>query len=77
MVYREGFTLALVGVIAGAIAAAQATQLLQNLLYGTQTADPLTLAAAAAMTLVITLLAVITPAVRAARVDPVMALRAE
>lgn len=77
LVYRQGLALALTGVAAGLVLAFYAGRAIAGLLYRTSPSDPAMLALSAAVTLVIALAAVITPAVRAARVDPVVALRAE
>jgi predicted permease len=65
------------GVIAGIAAALAATQLLSSLLFGVTARDPVILTAAAALLLLTTLIASYLPARRAARVDPVVVLRAE
>jgi putative ABC transport system permease protein len=77
MVIRQGGALALVGVVAGLIASAAATRLLTSLLYGVSAVDPLTFTAAPTLLVVVALLACWLPARRAARVDPIVALRAE
>lgn len=74
---RQGLLLSLGGVSAGISIAFQVTNVLRMLLYRTEPADPATLALAAGVTLVIALAAVMTPALQAARADPVVALRAE
>ena len=51
------------------------TQLLESLLYGVQPNDPLTLAAACGLLIMVALLAGYLPARRATRIDPVIALR--
>lgn len=77
LVYRQGLILAFAGVVAGLVLALYAGRAIGGLLYQTEPSDPLTLAFAAGSTLLIALAAVVTPAVRAARVDPVVALRTE
>jgi putative ABC transport system permease protein len=60
--------------MAGALAL---TQVLTNLLFGTTPTDPLTFGAVALLLVGVTLLACYIPARRAAKVDPVVALRYE
>jgi len=67
--------LALFGLAAGAAAALGAMRLLSSLLVGVGPADPPTLLAAAAALGLLSLVASLTPALRAARVDPAIALR--
>jgi predicted permease len=66
-----------IGVLSGLLAALVATRLLSSLLFGITARDPLTLASAAALLVVTTLLASYLPAHRAASVDPVTVLRTE
>jgi putative ABC transport system permease protein len=75
LVVREGMTPALVGIGLGAAGALAAAASLQRLLYGISAADPLTLAAVAAMLGLVALVASLVPAWRAARIDPLRALR--
>lgn len=63
------------GVLAGVVAAAGAARLLRNLLFRIEPLDPVSLATAAALIAVTALLATLLPAGRAARVDPLTALR--
>jgi predicted permease len=74
---RHGLTFAVGGVIAGTAAAVVASRLLRNLVYGVPTTDPLTYAAVAAIALGSAFLASWIPARRAARADPLTALRSE
>jgi predicted permease len=66
-----------VGVLVGGIAALAAAQVLRTLLFGVTTYDPVTMIAAPALLLMTTLFACLGPAARAARVDPILTLRAE
>jgi putative ABC transport system permease protein len=74
-VLRRALALAAAGALLGLAAAVAGERLLASFLPGVPTApDPLTLAAAAAVLLAVTLLATLQPAHRAARVDPVRAI---
>ena len=75
MVVTHGVRLALAGVSVGVILAASAGKLLQGLLYNTQAIDASSYAGAALGMLVIAVTAACVPAVRAARVSPMTALR--
>jgi putative ABC transport system permease protein len=77
LVLRRGIALAGVGVVLGLFGAALASRAVASLLYGTSSLDPLTYAAVAALLLVIAVIACVAPASRAARVDPIEALRSE
>ena len=69
--------LAAIGLAFGAAGAAALGRFMSSQLYGIDARDPLTYAAAAAMLMAVALLASYIPAVRATRVDPVVALRVE
>ncbi|MFN2447153.1 MAG: ABC transporter permease [Vicinamibacterales bacterium] len=77
MVLREGLVLTLAGVAIGLPAALVATRALRTLMFGVSESDPLTFAATTVFFLVLSLVAGIYPARRAAAVDPAIALRAE
>jgi ABC-type antimicrobial peptide transport system permease subunit len=77
MVMREGLVLTVIGVIVGLPTAYFAARVLGTLTYGISPADPLTFAMAALLFVSLGVAAGIVPARRAARVDPVIALRAE
>jgi putative ABC transport system permease protein len=77
LVLREGLALALAGTIIGLASAYMLRGLLAGLLYGITPADPLSFILASACLLVVAALASYLPARRAARVDPLVALRAE
>jgi predicted permease len=74
---RHALIVATAGAIIGLGAAYAATGLVQALLFGVSPTDPLILAAAALINFAVALLAAYLPARRAARIDPVVALRAE
>jgi putative ABC transport system permease protein len=75
LVVREGMTPALVGIAVGAAGAVAASIGLQRLVFGVSASDPLTLAAVALTLAVVALAACLVPAWRAARIDPLSALR--
>jgi predicted lysophospholipase L1 biosynthesis ABC-type transport system permease subunit len=77
MVLREGVVRGLVGVAAGMCAAAFLVRLLANLLYGVSMWDPAVFLAVPAFLIFLTAVAAWLPARRAARLDPVQALRFE
>jgi putative ABC transport system permease protein len=76
-VIRDGLTVTLVGLAVGVVAALATVRGVKTLLFGVTPQDPLTLAGAAASLIAIAMLACAVPASRAARVDPLIALRAE
>jgi predicted permease len=77
MVVRQGMRPVAVGAVAGLAAAVVVTTVMQSLLFGVDPVDPMTYAAASAMLTVIALAACAIPAMRATRVDPLVALRDE
>jgi predicted permease len=77
MVIGEGLALTITGVAVGVAAAFAVTRYLGRVLYDVRPGDPLTLAVVAATLLLVALAACWTPARRATRVDPMVALRYE
>jgi hypothetical protein len=77
LILAEGGRLALVGIGLGAVASAAAGRLLEALLYGVSSFDPIAYTAAALLLLAVAFAANLVPALSAARVDPVRALRTE
>jgi predicted permease len=77
MILGQGGRLALVGVGFGVLAAAGVARVLDSLLYGVSGLDPAAYGAAASVLLLVTLGANLVPALAAARVDPIRALRNE
>lgn len=77
MVVRQGAALVLPGLVVGAVIAAYATRWAESLLVNVRPADPLIYSAAALFLAVVSLAACLLPALRAARTDPLTALRTE
>jgi len=77
MVVKQGMTLAAAGVVLGLAGAFGVTRLLSSLLFGVGARDPLTMSASAGILAVVAFLACYIPARRAARLDPLVALRHE
>ena len=77
LVLGHGFKLAVAGIAIGMIGAFAVTRLMSSMLYGVKPNDPVTFAATACAVIAIALLASYVPAARAARVEPVVALRYE
>jgi predicted permease len=74
-VLGQGMVLVGAGLVAGGALAAVATRSLAGMLYGISSIDPVSYGAAIAVLLLVAAAANIVPALRAARVDPVIALR--
>ena len=77
MVVRQGLGLAVVGAAIGLVGAVGLARLISSLLYGITPYDPLTLATVTLGLLVVAAVASWLPAMRAARIDPIEALRAD
>ena len=76
-VLRESLQNAAAGVAIGCALALVAGRLIQGLLVGVSPADPFTLAIVALTLITVSCVAAVVPALRASRVDPIAALRAE
>jgi putative ABC transport system permease protein len=72
---RDGLQLLACGIVIGIAIALPATRLLRNLVFGVSTTDPLTYVAVAVLLMTVGLATSAVPAWRAARIDPVAALR--
>jgi putative ABC transport system permease protein len=77
LVLKQGMSLAGAGVIAGTAAAAAFARSLSSMLYRVAPMDPATFGGTAAFLLMVAFLACYVPARRAAKVDPIVALRDE
>lgn len=77
MVFSESFRIVLCGVVAGLTASFGVVHLVRTQLYGIEPHDPASVIAATLLLIVITFCASVLPALRAARIDPMRALRCE
>ena len=76
-VLGEGLRVVVVGVVVGVLLALAGGRLIAALLYGIAPSDPVVMVAAASVLLATATMASLVPAWRAAKADPVTALRAE
>jgi ABC-type antimicrobial peptide transport system permease subunit len=77
LVLREALMLVLIGLVVGVLASLAVTRTAESLLYELKPNDPLTITFAAFLLATVATLAGYLPARRAARVDPMVALRDE
>jgi predicted permease len=77
MILSEALGLLIAGLVLGAMALAFTTRFLDRMLYGVCAFDPVRLAAITAILAIVAIMAGLFPALRAASIDPIQALRAE
>jgi predicted permease len=77
MMIRESALIIVIGLGCGLPLMLAATRLVNSMLFGVSAADPLAISVATATLVVVALLAAALPALRASRVDPMVALRYE
>jgi putative ABC transport system permease protein len=77
MTVTEGFKLVGAGIVLGLLAAFVLTRLMQTLLFGISATDPITFIGISFVLLAVAILASYVPALRATKVDPLTALRAQ
>jgi putative ABC transport system permease protein len=75
LVLREGLMIAAIGVVIGIGVSIASGRLLESFLYGVSTADWITYAVVALLTILTTLFACYSPADRASRIDPMRVIR--
>jgi ABC-type antimicrobial peptide transport system permease subunit len=75
LILRESMTLVVIGIAFGLVASLLTTKTAKTLLFGLKPNDPLTIALASLLLLAVAVFAGYLPARRAARVDPMTALR--
>jgi len=77
LVIRQGLTMTLIGIAVGIGAAGALSTVMKSLLFSVSATEPVTYIVIAMLLIVVALLACYIPARRAAKVDPVVALRCE
>jgi ABC-type antimicrobial peptide transport system permease subunit len=77
LVVGQGLALTLIGIAVGLAGAFVLTRLMASLVFGVSATDPFTFAAVALLLVAVTVVASYLPARRAARIDPMEALRVE
>ena len=77
MILRQGLELAIAGAAVGLVGALIVSHLMAGLLYGVRPTDPVTFVGVTLVLTAVALAASYIPAMRAMRVDPLVALRDE
>lgn len=75
MIVRQGMKIAAAGAAIGVLAALALTRFIKDLLYGVGAADPMTYTGVILSTLGVAFIACLLPAIKATKVDPMIALR--
>jgi ABC-type antimicrobial peptide transport system permease subunit len=76
MILGEGGVLLVIGLVLGVVGAFFAARVIQGLLFGVEPHDPITLIGVAVVMAAIGIVACWIPALRAARIDPAITMRA-
>ena len=77
MILAEGVSMTLIGVVIGTVAGFGVLRLSEGMLYGVTSNDPVAIGGAGCVLLIVAALACVFPARRAARIDPISALRVD
>lgn len=77
LVVRDGMVVAGIGLAVGLLVAAGVAKLMEHMLFGIEPLDPVSFLLAPFLLTVVALVACVIPAMRAARIDPAQALRAD
>ena len=77
LVLQAGSRVVILGMLLGVIAALGLTHVLESMLVEVKAVDPISFAGAILVLIVVALVAILIPAVRATRLDPLIALQAE
>jgi predicted permease len=77
LVLRNGLRLVIAGMASGLVVAAVVTRALRGLLFGVPALDPVTFAGVTGLLLLVAVLAILIPALRAVRLDPTTALKTD
>ncbi len=77
LVLRDALRMACIGIVLGSVVGFAITRIMRSLLFGVGSGDPLTFVAVSALLATVAVLASYLPALRATKVDPIVALRCE